>query len=93
LLSVTNASGGDGSDIGAYEFISVPQLNIQRGANNNVVLFWATNGGTAHLEYVTNLPVVTNWSMVTNTPVYIGNQAYVTNLTTGARKFYRLSLP
>jgi hypothetical protein len=93
VASVTNASGGDGSDIGACEFVPAPTLNIQPAANNKVILFWSTNSGDAHLQSETNLSGATNWIDVTNARVYVGNQAYVTNSAAGGRKFYRLVLP
>ena len=91
LPSVTNAGGGDGSDIGAYEFLPTPQLNIQRANSSNVVLFWSTDAPDVRLESETNL--LENWSEVTNARVYTGNQVYVTNSAAGASKFYRLSFP
>ena len=90
LSSVTNASGGDGSDIGAFELGS-PRLDIQRLANN-VVLSWPTYYGGFTLESVTNLSASNNWGTVPGTPAVVGDQFSVTNSAAG-NKFYRLFKP
>jgi len=43
FVSVANAAGGNGSDIGAFEVWPSPELAIQR-ADTNVVVSWFTNG-------------------------------------------------
>jgi len=93
LPSVANAGGGDGSDIGAYEFLPTPRLNIQSAANNNVVLFWSTDAADFRLQSVTNLPPPNNWSNVDTSRITIGNQVYVTNSITPPSQFYRLTFP
>jgi fibronectin-binding autotransporter adhesin len=93
LPSITNAGGGDGSDIGAYELLPAPQLNIQRGSADTVVLSWSSDAADYHLECVTNLPPTGNWLEVTNQRVFLGDQTYVTNAATGSGKFYRLRFP
>jgi hypothetical protein len=93
LPSITNAGGGDGSDIGAYEFLPAPQLNIQGRATEDVVLSWSSDAAGYHLECVTNLPPADNWLEVTNQRVFVGDQTYVTNAATGSVKFYRLRFP
>jgi hypothetical protein len=93
LPSVANAGGGNGSDIGAVEFLPTPELNIQHANNNNVVLFWSTDAADFHLERATNLPAASNWTVVTNTRALVANQVYVTNSAVGASAFYRLSFP
>jgi fibronectin-binding autotransporter adhesin len=93
LPSIANASGGDGSDIGAYEFIPTPQLHIHRALPAHVVLSWSTDAGDFRLESVTNLPPAGSWLEVTNQRVFVGDQTYVTNAATGSVKFYRLRFP
>ncbi|HEX5221115.1 MAG TPA: choice-of-anchor Q domain-containing protein, partial [Verrucomicrobiae bacterium] len=94
LPSIANAAEGDGSDIGAYELIPTPQLNIQRAPDNNVVLFWSTDAADFRLESVTNLPsAMNNWQEVTNARTYTANLAFVTNTASGTQKYYRLNLP
>ena len=62
-----------------------PRLNIQRSANTNVVLSWATNFTGFTLEANTNLN--TNvWSA----PVVSGTSNVVTNAVSGSARFYRL---
>ncbi|HEX7618031.1 MAG TPA: hypothetical protein VF480_04850, partial [Verrucomicrobiae bacterium] len=68
---------------------SPPQLNIQRSANTNVVLSWATNFTGFTLEANTNLN--TNvWSIVSPAPAVNGTNNVVTNAVSGLARFYRL---
>jgi hypothetical protein len=90
LPSLANASGGDGSDIGAYEFIPTPQLQIHRTSPAHVVLSWSTDAGDFYLEAVTNLPPTGSWLEITNQRAFVGDQTYVTNAATDPAKFYRL---
>ncbi len=74
-----------------YAFLPTPTpiLTIQRSANTNVVLSWATNFTGFALESNTNLN--TNvWSVVTNTPAVSGTNNVVTNAVGGTARFYRL---
>jgi hypothetical protein len=93
LPSIANAGGGDGSDIGAFEFLPTPQLNIQRANGNNVVLYWTTDAASFRLESATTLSPAINWSNVASARVTVGNQVYTTNLTAGASRFYQLIFP
>ena len=91
--SISNAGGGDGSDIGACEIQPAnPQLNIRR-ASSNVVLSWPTEAAGFRLQSTANLSASNNWTVVGGTPAMIGNQLYVTNAATNGNKFYRLSFP
>jgi hypothetical protein len=89
FASLTNAPGGDGSDIGAFELGS-PLLKIQPAPGKNVVLTWPSCYGDFELEAVDALPVSDAWNIVTNTPLVIGNQFSVTNAMSETGKFYRL---
>ncbi len=93
LPSIANAGGGDGSDIGAFEFLPTPQLNIQHANGNNVVLFWTTDAANYRLVSATNLSPAITWSNVTSARVTLGNQVYTTNATAGASRFYQLIFP
>lgn len=88
------ANTGDGSDIGAFEYIPVsPQLNVQL-AGNNAVLSWSTNDFGFALQSITALPSPPNiWSTVPDVPVVVGGQFVVTNGLTTGTKFYRLKAP
>ena len=66
-----------------------PQLNIQRSANTDVVLSWATNFPGFTLEATTNFTAIA-WSAATPTPVVIGTNNVVTNAVSGSTRFYRL---
>jgi uncharacterized delta-60 repeat protein len=70
--------------------IPQPRLNIQRSANTNVVLSWATSATGFTLESKTDLN--TNlWSVVSPAPVVSGTNNVVTNaVVSGSARFYRL---
>ncbi|MBI3850885.1 MAG: delta-60 repeat domain-containing protein [Verrucomicrobia bacterium] len=69
-----------------------PLLNIQRSANTDVVLSWATNFTGFTLEANTNL--TTNvWSTVTPAPSVSGTNNVVTNAASESGKYYRLRAP
>ena len=66
-----------------------PLLNIQRSANTNVALSWATNFTGFTLESNTNLN--TNaWSIVSPAPAINGTNNVVTNTVSSPARFYRL---
>lgn len=93
LPSIANATGGDGSDIGAYELIPTPLLNIQPAPGNNVVVFWSSDAANFRLESVTNLLSANSWQEVTNARTFVANLTIVTNSASSSMKFYRLVLP
>jgi hypothetical protein len=93
LPSVPNAAGGDGSDIGAFEFFPTPRLNILAAGNNNVILYWTTDAADYRLESITNLPPPNVWSNVNSIRTTVGNQIFVTNPASGPSQFYRLTFP
>jgi predicted outer membrane repeat protein len=86
--SITNASGGDGSDIGAFE-LNPPSLNIAR-SGASVVLSWPASFASIQVQSATNLPAGTNWTLVTGSPTLIGDRYYLTNAESGPQTFYRL---
>ncbi len=87
---IDNATGGDGSDIGAVEVSpDGPQLNIQL-AGTDVVLSWTTNAVDFQLQSVTNLTASNNWIVVGGTPTIAGNQYRLTNSPISGNQFYRL---
>jgi len=86
--SIANASGGDGSDIGAFE-LGRPTLNIQKLATN-AVLSWQSYYGDFTLQSVTNVIASNSWTAVAGTPVVVANQYVLTNGPISGNKFYRL---
>ena len=69
--------------------VARPLLNIQRSANMNVVLSWATNFTSFTLE--ANINLTTNvWSAVSPSPAVSGTNNVVTNTVSGSTRFYRL---
>lgn len=89
--SITNAPGGDGSDIGAFE-ANPPPLSIV-ASGKNLVLSWLFEGPGFRLESATNLPASNNWTLISGTPAAIGNRFYVTNPPNASHKVYRLIYP
>ena len=87
-FSIPNASGGDGSDIGAFES-DTPILNIQK-LTNNILLSWDTNCPNYTLEFTADLTTSNSWTPVLNKPSVMNRQYQVTNDFTTDRKFFRL---
>lgn len=86
--STANASGGDGSDIGAFE-LGRPTLNIQK-FTTNAVLSWQSYYGDFTLQSVTNVIASNSWANVAGTPAVVASQYVLTNGPISANKFYRL---
>jgi hypothetical protein len=86
--TTANASGGDGSDIGAFE-LGRPTLQIA-SANNSAVQSWESYYGDFTLQMVTNVVAANDWMNVGSTPVLVGNQYVLTNGPIAGNKFYRL---
>ncbi len=95
FASITNASGGDGSDIGACEFIPpAPSISIA-AVTNSIQLQGA---GLSNLTYTiqanTNLST-TNWLVIGTSPAD-GSGLFSftdTNAPTFSNRFYRARLP
>ncbi len=88
--TVANASGGNGSDIGAYE-LGPPPLSIQE-VSGNIVLSWPNNYGSYHVEFETDL-TLNNWGALAIVRVPVGNQFTATVWLDPGNKFYRLITP
>ncbi len=88
--TVANASGGDGSDIGAFEFGS-PTMSIKL-VGGNAVVSWSFSYGGFNLESETDL-TLNSWTGVLGAQVLVGNQITVTNGPATGNKFYRLKFP
>jgi hypothetical protein len=86
--SIANASGGDGSDVGAFELGS-PLLSIT-SIPPSVIISWPSFYGDFNLESVTMLSGANNWSSVSNIPAAVGAQYNVTNFAPTGNTFYRL---
>jgi hypothetical protein len=86
--SITNAGGGDGSDIGAFE-LGRPTLTIQQFANA-AVLSWPSYFGDFTLQSVTDIKASNSWANVAGTPVVVGGQNVLTNGPISGNRFYRL---
>jgi hypothetical protein len=91
-LSITNASGGDGADIGAYE--ADPNLRIveMRRVGSDVALSLMTVlGRNYRVEHTNNLPASSNWTIFTNNVPGNGWLLWVTNSggANQSRRFYR----
>jgi hypothetical protein len=88
FAAITNASGGDGSDIGAFELGS-PSLNIQT-VGTDIVLSWPWYYGGFTLQSTTN-PVASNtWTSAAGGPVVVAGQFQQTNNMSSGNQFFRL---
>jgi hypothetical protein len=86
--NVANVTGGDASDIGAFE-LTPPILSIAALSGGNVLLSWSTNDAGYTLESRTNLNPGFSWLTVPGTPTVVGSQFTVTNSAVG-NSFFRL---
>jgi hypothetical protein len=86
--SITNAGGGDGSDIGAFER-GRPALTIQQFATA-AVLSWPSCYGDFTLQSVTDIQASNNWANVAGTPVVVDSQNVLTNGPISGIRLYRL---
>jgi hypothetical protein len=86
-------AGGDGSDIGAFEFGSTP-LGMSIGGSNGtqVLITWPAYYGDFRLQSSSDL-APQNWMSVTDMPAVVGDSFVVTNTPSGASRFYRLINP
>ena len=91
LPSLSDAPGGDGADIGAFEFLPASTPLYIQSVASGVVLSWPTNASDFRLQSETNLASA-NWTSVSGTPVRIGGLFNLTNAVGGVR-FYRLIFP
>jgi len=87
FASIANASGGDASDIGAFE-LGRPTMTIQRFANV-AVLSWPSYYVDFTVQSVTSANA-SNWANAGGTPVVIGNQNVLTNGPISGNRFFRL---
>ena len=88
FASITNAAGGDGSDIGAFE-VGSPKLNLQQ-LGNSAVLSWPYYYTNLTLQSSTNLGSSNNWVNASGSAAIVGNQYRQTNSPIAGTKFYRL---
>jgi hypothetical protein len=86
--SITNAVGGDGSDIGAFELAN-PILSIARQLPNAVVS-WPDYYGRFQLQSVATLMTSNSWSNVTNPVSNNGASNWVLVPANASNSFFRL---
>lgn len=85
---ITEPTGGDGSDIGAFELGSADLGAVSSG--NGVVLSWPAWYGDFTLQSATSLQSPNGWMDIPGTPVVIGSRLVVTNRPAISPTFYRL---
>jgi hypothetical protein len=86
-------TGGDGSDIGAFEFGSTPLGGSIGGGGTNgpqIIITWPAYYGDFTLQSSSNLFLASSWMNVTDTPAVVGDSFVVTNVLSGPGRFYRL---
>jgi hypothetical protein len=88
FAAIANATGGDGSDIGAFE-LATPTLGVERAAAGALVVYWPAVYGDFVLEGTDTL-VPPTWSAVGANPIVAGANLTVTNLPASDHQFFRL---
>jgi hypothetical protein len=88
---IADATGGDASDIGAFELGS-PLLTISHVAKTTAVVYWPTFYGDSTLQFATNIAATVFWHDVLTPPVVVGTSFFVTN-TIVTNRFFRLKNP
>jgi hypothetical protein len=88
----TDDSGATSVSTAVDIVINPPALQVTSRANQ-IVISWATAGGSYTLETTDSLQRPITWSPATETPVDNGSQTAVTIVPGPGSKFYRLSSP
>ncbi|MDB6067831.1 MAG: hypothetical protein JWR26_4039 [Pedosphaera sp.] len=91
LANTTMAVGGDGSDIGAFEF-SAPVLSMAK-VSNGIRLSWSTNYPGYLLEWKATSQPSGAWTHMAVTPAIMGSEYIITESPVVGNKFYRLTSP
>jgi parallel beta-helix repeat protein len=89
--SVANATGGNGSDIGAFE-VNPPEAGIAL-AGNNVTISWPFYYVGYTVQATTDPSLATGWATVPGTPALVGDHYVLTTGITPAATWYRLRSP
>jgi len=69
--------------------IPVPQLQVQPGSSNELVVSWAVSSNAFVLQESSDM-TPTSWTVVTNTPIVSGQQNQVVLARSPGYNFYRL---
>ena len=88
FASIANATGGDGSDIGAFE-VERPRLAIQQ-IGNAAVLSWLAFSAGFTLQSSTNVASSNSWVTAGGSAALVGNQYLQTNSPLSTKLFFRL---
>jgi hypothetical protein len=86
--SITNAPGGDGSDIGAFE-VGLPSLNIQ-DFGSAVVLAWPNYYDKFSVQTNGSVTASAGWATLPGTPAVIGTEYVQTNSPVSGARFFQL---
>jgi hypothetical protein len=87
FASLANSSGGDGSDIGAFE-LGLPKLSIQR-SGGNLEISWPSYYGGFGVQSILDL-TSQSWSNVLGAPIVSGGQYSLPVSIDSSNKFFRL---
>ncbi len=87
-FSISNAVGGDGSDIGAFESV-LPILSLTKSAAS-IVISWDTNSPGYILECATNLALPDSWTTAIGTTLVVNKQFRVINQMDSGKMYFRL---
>ena len=89
FTSIANATGGDGSDIGAFE-VGRPKLALQQ-LGTNALLSWPLYYAGFSLESSTNVTSSNSWIGASEYAAVVGSQYQQTNGPISGNEFFRLS--
>lgn len=84
---LTNAPGGDGSDVGAFE-VGNPRLALEQ-SGTNVVLTWPSYYADSILQTSTNLAQTNGWTTAPGLPVVAGASLRQTNGPVTGQRYFR----
>jgi hypothetical protein len=91
LPYIPNAPGGDGSDIGAFEF-NPPLLSSRLTTTNTVMVYWPSPSTGFSLQVNTNPPTPI-WSTPAETVTDNGTIKFIIVAPATGNRFYRLRSP
>ncbi len=88
FFDLGDATGGDGSDIGAFE-LNRPTLSLQV-LGNEAVLAWPYCSVQFTAKFTANVAAADSWATVPGTPVLSQMQYRLTNAPATGKRFFRL---
>ncbi len=92
LAQLDNMEMDEYAGVGPDDNEGDPQLSIQSGPTNSVVVSWPFSGSFSYLLQQNSTPYNTNWMTVTNDPIVVNNQFQVSlPMSPTSHMYFRLS--